>query len=140
MAAGVDYAFALPQGGTALSAEALRNGIERALLVPMAGAASVPPSPALEEIWSANVTVGAGVNPVEGSAEHWTGVSDGTHRRPHARFGDLSDWRWELSPSVVVAPLTLRFERHEGGGDRTDLRIITPLMTIDHSTTVRRPR
>ena len=93
-AAGIDYEFPLAEDTSLLSGEALHHGIERALLVPMAGAgASAPPPPAPEEVWAADVTVGE-------YCYDPPGAPAGSCDRYHI---GVSDGQWDRFPIPVTA-------------------------------------
>ncbi len=138
--AGVDYEFTLAEDATALSVEALHEGIARAMLVPMAGAGSAaPPPPAVEEVWRADVTVAERCRVPLGAAadacdEYLIGADGGREREGSADvpLGGLSDWSVpiyaETFRSTVAA---LRFERDRNG--RTDLMFVLNLLSIYHS-------
>ena len=139
--AGVDYEFMLAAAPAALAAEALHNGIERAILVPMAGAGSAaPPPPAVEEVWRADVTVAERCRHPLGAAadacnEYHIGADAGRgkERSADVPLGGLSDWSvpiyGETFRSTVAA---LRFERDRNG--RTDLMFVLNLLRIYQST------
>ena len=135
--AGIDYEFPLAEDTSLLSDEALHHGIERALLVPMAGAgASAPPPPAPEKVWAADVTVGEYCydppGAPAGSCDNYhIGVSDGRYRDPHPRYGELSDWRVPLTSQNPPSLTQLRFERDASG--RTDLWFVPLLLRIERS-------
>ena len=135
--AGIDYEFPLAEDTSLLSGEALHHGIERALLVPMAGAgASAPPPPAPEKVWAADVTVGEYCydppGAPAGSCDNYhIGVSDGRYRDPHPRYGELSDWRVPLTSQNPPSLTQLRFERDASG--RTDLWFVPLLLRIERS-------
>ena len=135
--AGIDYEFPLAEDTSVLSDEALHHGIERALLVPMAGAgASAPPPPAPEKVWAADVTVGEYCydppGAPAGSCDNYhIGVSDGRYRDPHPRYGGVSDWRVPLTNQNPPSLTQLRFERDASG--RTDLWFVPLLLRIERS-------
>ena len=137
-ASGVDYAFALTADTSALSGEAPEQGIGRALLVPMAGAGpSAPPPPGVDEIWRADVTVGAGEKDCRiggfGAPSmrcRLTGVSSpASVAENESVFGDVSDWRLPIY-SEPVGLTGIAFERRPEG--RTDLAFHIQVLEIRH--------
>ena len=147
--AGVDYAFELPDEAADPDIAHWDVGadIQRALLVPMAGSTAAVPPPAIEEVWRAEVTVGAHCSLDQAARLSDPGCEAGTaHFGMSARnedmpFGNLSDWRLgQLRPlslpagglfSVDLAQ-ALAFARQPDG--RTDLYFVTGLVDILHGS------
>ena len=131
---GVDYEIALPALTAALAPEALTVALQRALLVPMAGAGdSAPPPPALEEFWRADVTVGERphVDTDDDTELQQIGVDNGLEHSA-GRFGDISDWRIPVYDDAENPNLqTLKFNTK---GAVTQLFFIPNFQRIRHAT------